>query len=47
VRRLCEALGVEVDRLVRVKFGPVELGDLAPGKVRSLTKAEKSALDKL
>jgi 23S rRNA pseudouridine2605 synthase len=47
VRRLCEALGLEVDRLVRVKFGPVELGDLAPGKVRSLTKAEKSALDKL
>jgi 23S rRNA pseudouridine2605 synthase len=47
VRRLCEALGVEVDRLVRVKFGPVELGELAPGKVRSLTKAEKSALDKL
>jgi 23S rRNA pseudouridine2605 synthase len=47
VRRLCEALGVEVDRLIRVKFGPVELGDLAPGKVRSLTKAEKTALDKL
>lgn len=47
VRRLCEALGVEVDRLVRVKFGPVELGDLAPGKVRSLTKSEKAALDKL
>ncbi|MDQ6635322.1 MAG: rRNA pseudouridine synthase [Gemmatimonadota bacterium] len=47
VRRLCEALGVDVDRLVRVKFGPVELGDLAPGTVRSLTKAEKSALDKL
>jgi 23S rRNA pseudouridine2605 synthase len=47
VRRLCEALGVDVDRLVRIKFGPVELGDLAPGKVRSLTKAEKSALDKL
>jgi 23S rRNA pseudouridine2605 synthase len=47
VRRLCEALGVQVDRLVRVKFGPVELGDLAPGKVRSLTKAERAALEKL
>jgi 23S rRNA pseudouridine2605 synthase len=47
VRRLCEALGLEVDRLIRVKFGPVELGDLAAGKVRSLTKAEKTALDKL
>ena len=44
---MCEALGLEVDRLIRVKFGPVELGDLAPGKVRSLTKAERAALDKL
>ena len=47
VRRLCEAVGLEVDRLVRVKFGPVELGDLASGKVRSLTKQERLALDKL
>jgi len=47
VRRMCEAVGLEVDRLVRVKFGPVELGDLASGKVRSLTKQEKAALDKL
>ncbi|HEY2065544.1 MAG TPA: pseudouridine synthase [Gemmatimonadaceae bacterium] len=47
VRRLCEALGLEVDRLVRVKFGPVELGDLAPGKVRALTKAERAALERL
>jgi 23S rRNA pseudouridine2605 synthase len=47
VRRLCEALGLEVDRLVRVKFGPVELGDLAVGKVRSLTKVEVKALAKL
>ena len=47
VRRLCEALGLEVDRLVRVRFGPVELGDLPAGKVRSLTKAERLALEKL
>ena len=47
VRRLCEAVGLEVDRLVRVKFGPVELGDLAVGRVRSLTKQEKAAIDKL
>lgn len=47
VRRLCEAVGLEVDRLVRIKFGPVELGDLAPGKVRSLTKPERAALDKI
>lgn len=47
VRRLCEACGLEVDRLVRVKFGPVELGDLAVGKVRSITKQELKALEKL
>jgi 23S rRNA pseudouridine2605 synthase len=47
VRRLCEAVGLEVDRLIRVKFGPVELGDLPAGKVRSLTKAELKALEKL
>jgi 23S rRNA pseudouridine2605 synthase len=47
VRRLCEAVGLEVDRLVRVKFGPIELGDLAAGKVRSLTKQERAALDKI
>jgi 23S rRNA pseudouridine2605 synthase len=47
VRRLCEAVGVEVDRLVRIKFGPVELGDLAPGKFRSLTKAELAALNRI
>ena len=47
IRRLCEAVGLEVDRLVRIKFGPVELGDLATGRVRSLTKREISALDKV
>lgn len=47
VRRLCEALGLQVDRLVRVKFGPVALGDLASGKVRSLTKVERAALEKI
>ena len=34
VRRLCEAVGLSVDKLTRVKFGPVSLGDLAPGQWR-------------
>lgn len=47
VRRLCEALGLQVDRLVRVQFGPVTLGDLATGRVRSLTRRERVELEKL
>jgi 23S rRNA pseudouridine2605 synthase len=44
VRRLCAALGLGVERLVRIKFGPIELGDLATGATRKLTPREKSAL---
>ncbi|MBC7791146.1 MAG: rRNA pseudouridine synthase [Anaerolineae bacterium] len=44
VRRLCEALGLEVQRLVRTKFGPVSLGDLKPGKTRELTARERRAI---
>ncbi len=40
VRRLCEALGLDVERLVRTRFGPVALGDLAPGAHRALTARE-------
>jgi 23S rRNA pseudouridine2605 synthase len=44
VRRVCEAVGLEVDRLVRVAFGPVALGSLAPGAWRALTPTELRAL---
>lgn len=40
VRRLCEAVGLEVRRLVRTQFGPVKLGSLAPGASRPLTARE-------
>lgn len=40
VRRLCKALGLEVERLIRVSFGPIELGDLAVGVSRPLTPKE-------
>ncbi len=37
VRRLFEALGARVSRLVRVRYGPVTLpGDLAPGRWREM-----------
>src|SRR5205814_591642 len=45
IRRMLNALGVEVLRLVRVAIGPLVLGDLPKGAVRPLTSAEKAALD--
>jgi pseudouridine synthase len=44
VRRLCGALGLGVERLVRVQFGPVKLGDLPVGDTRKLTPRERSSL---
>jgi 23S rRNA pseudouridine2605 synthase len=40
VRRMCEAVGHPVLRLIRVRLGPLELGALAPGKYRPLTTDE-------
>jgi 23S rRNA pseudouridine2605 synthase len=47
VKRYCKALGHAVRRLKRVQFGPLRLGDLAPGAHRALTAAELSALNDL
>ena len=45
IRRLLDALGVGILRLVRVSVGPLELGDLKKGAVRRLTAEEKQAID--
>ena len=44
VRRLCEALGLRVERLVRTRFGPVKLGSLESGKTRALTARENDII---
>ena len=44
IRRMCEAVGLEVARLKRISIGPVRLGMLPPGKWRMLTQPELSAL---
>lgn len=40
VRKMCEAVGYPVLRLIRTQLGPWELGDLAVGKYRTLSPAE-------
>ena len=44
VRRLLAEVGLPVTRLVRLRVGPVKLGDLAPGAVRELSPEEIRAL---
>jgi len=44
VRRMCDAIGRPVRQLVRIRFGPLELGELRPGKARRLTAAELETL---
>jgi 23S rRNA pseudouridine2605 synthase len=45
IRRLCEALELSVERLVRTRFGPVNLGKLPSGESRSLTRTEREIID--
>jgi 23S rRNA pseudouridine2605 synthase len=40
VRRMLDAIGLPVVRLVRLRFGPISLGRLAPGGHRELTSEE-------
>jgi 23S rRNA pseudouridine2605 synthase len=47
IRRMLEALGIEVLRLIRVAVGPLALGDLPKAAVRRLTADEKLALDRV
>jgi 23S rRNA pseudouridine2457 synthase len=44
VRRMTAAVGHPTLRLLRARIGNFSLGDLAPGKWRELTAAERTAV---
>jgi 23S rRNA pseudouridine2605 synthase len=46
IRRILESLHIEVLRLIRVAVGPLRLGDLPKGNMRTVTSEEKVALDR-
>ncbi len=44
IRRMVEAVGHTLERLVRSRFGPIVLGHLGRGEIRPLTEAEVARL---
>lgn len=44
IRKMCEAVGLEVERLKRTSIGPLKLGMLKPGEYRELKPDELRAL---
>ena len=44
IRRMCELVELHVTDLFRTRIGPLELGDLAEGRWRPLSPAERAAL---
>jgi 23S rRNA pseudouridine2605 synthase len=47
IRRLMEAVGVEVLRLIRTRFGPISLGETPEGRWRDLNDGELISLQKV
>jgi 23S rRNA pseudouridine2605 synthase len=44
VRRMFEVLGYFVEKLIRIRVGPILLGALAPGELRPLSQREIQSL---
>ena len=44
IRRMCEKVGLKINRLCRVAIGEIELGELETGKYRRLTPDELAYL---
>jgi pseudouridine synthase len=47
IRRIAARLGYPVVRLIRIKIGPIELGNLKPGQWKPLTARETTELRKI
>lgn len=47
IRRMMQAINLEVTRLVRVQFGPLEIGNMRAGESRPLTSGEVAHVKKL
>lgn len=47
VRKIMARAGYEVERLVRIRMGELEIGEMKEGDVRELTKQEKKYLESL
>jgi 23S rRNA pseudouridine2605 synthase len=48
VRRLFDAVGCKVNRLLRVRYGPIRLPrELRPGEYRELSEAERGQLESI
>lgn len=45
IRRMCRRIGLQIVKLRRLAIGPIELGELNPRCVRSLSAAELCALE--
>ena len=45
IRRMCEAVGLHVIRLRRLRIGPLVLSGMKPGELRELTPQESRALE--
>jgi 23S rRNA pseudouridine2604 synthase len=44
IRRMCDLVGLDVVDLLRIRIGPLNLGDLPEGRWRTLTPDERAAL---
>lgn len=46
IRRMCEAVGIDLLDLERISFGPIKLGSLPTGEYRKLSEKEIASLKK-